>query len=60
MAHRADSGSNIMGKYKKRAFCMVCGELEIKDNKIIHPALDRIMSEKLKAGVETYYINNGN
>lgn len=46
-----------MNKHKKIvAFCPVCGQLEVKDGKIIHPEMDRIISDMLKnAGTVTNY-----
>ena len=39
-----------------KAFCPVCGELKIINGKIIHPALDKILAEKLENGCTTTYI----
>lgn len=32
------------------AYCPLCGKLEVKDGKIIHPAMDRANNELIKAG----------
>lgn len=39
------------------AFCPICGELEIKDGKIVHPELDKHYADILSNPLVTVYIN---
>lgn len=36
----------------ERAFCPICGELEIRDGKIIHPELDKEIKAYTKSVLE--------
>lgn len=40
----------------KKAFCPICGELEIKDGKIIHPTQDKFIADILNNGYKSTYI----
>ena len=58
--HTLDEGNLENAKHAvnglpEKAFCVVCGELEIKDRKIIHPELDKILAKILKNGFKRQY-----
>jgi hypothetical protein len=56
--HNLETAKHAINGLPQRAFCVVCGELRIKDGKIEHPESDRICAELLNNGFTTTYTSN--